>query len=384
MKKILVVLLAILVTGGLFAQITFTGSLSTGLEIKQTDEDPDDKDPKVRLYNNDDGISSRFYLTGAVEYDQNFGVSFGFYGKPDSDVSVAYDYARLYGEFLDDMLKITAGATTGTAWGTEGRLDAGFDSLKGVKLEVKPITGLNFGFQLRAEPEGDMTAEQWIKETVIGAKYDTDLFRVVVALGLDSDYQGAGDYDTKVVTAEEVAEDPELEVVESDEGKKMRALFGVQIKAVPNLTANLHGTFLGLGDLDQYGVATIAQNAGYKVTPALEVGAGFTEKLNLRGDDYKNPDASTFRFEAEPYVTYKLSDLITLNLSVPFATGWNGDAVAAADVSYDLGVKPKATFAVNDHASINTFYKLGLKQLDVEGSDAVTTHTVQVNFSWSF
>jgi hypothetical protein len=186
MKKILVVLLAILVTGGLFAQITFTGDVKSGLTITQTDADPDDKDPKVKLYHDDSG--QRFYINGAVDFNDDFGIAFGFYGKPDSDVSVAYDYASLYGEFLNDMLKLTAGATTGTVWGTEGRLDAGFDSLKGVKLEVKPIEGLDIGFQLRAEPEGDMTAEQWLKETVIGAKYEmAGLFRAVVALGLDSD-----------------------------------------------------------------------------------------------------------------------------------------------------------------------------------------------------
>jgi hypothetical protein len=48
MKKILVVLLAILVTGGLFAQITFTGDVKSGLNITQSsDEYNADNDPKV-------------------------------------------------------------------------------------------------------------------------------------------------------------------------------------------------------------------------------------------------------------------------------------------------------------------------------------------------
>jgi hypothetical protein len=367
MKKILVVLLAILVTGGLFAQITFTGDVKSGLRITQTDKDPDDKDAKVRLWHDDSG--QRFYLEGKVTFDDNFGVAFGFIGKPDSATSVTYDYARLYGEFLDDMVKITAGSSTGTVWGTEGRLDTGFDSLKGVKLELKPVAGLDIGFQLRAEPNepSTMTVKQFFQETVFGAKYDSDLFRAVVALGLDSDYSGGNDYDAA-----------------DDEGKQTRALFGLQIKAVPNLSTNLHGTFLGLGDLDKYGVATIAQNIGYKVTPEFEVGSGFTEKLNLRSDENKNPDASTFRLEAEPYVTYKVSDLVTLSLNVPFAMGWDGVAKSEADVSYDFGVKPKAAFAVHDHASIAAYYKLGQTKLDKEGSDAVTTHTIQVNFEWTF
>jgi hypothetical protein len=209
-----------------------------------------------------------------------------------------YDYARLYGEFLNDMLKLTVGATTGGVWGSGGKADKGFDDIRGINVEVKPIERLDVGFQLRTEPDGNMPAEQWLKETVIGAKYEmAGLFSAVGALSLGSDYKGPKSWDP----SDNDKGDPD--------GKQMRALFGVNVKAVPNLEAILDGYVLGLGDLTKYGVAAIGQRVGYQITPELKVTLDVLEKLNLRGDDYKNKDLSTFRLEAEPKVNYKLSDL---------------------------------------------------------------------------
>jgi hypothetical protein len=357
MRKILVVLLAILVAGGLFAQVTFTGDVKSGLNITQSDENPDDKDPKVKLWNDDAG--QRFYINGAVDFDDDFGLAFGFYGKPDSAVSVAYDYARLYGEFLNDMLKLTFGTGTGGVWGTGGKVDTTFDDTNGIKLEIKPITGLDVGFQLRTELAGDQTVEQWLKETIFGAKYDVDLFKVVAAFRLDSDYDGTTDKDDIAVLV----------------------AFDLKDNLVPGLTVSVQGAILGLGDLESYGFARIGQNVGYQVTPALKVSLGVKETLNLRKTDN---DLSTFRIDVEPAVSFKLSDLIALALNVTFATGGSGEDFAGPDVVYDVGVKPAATFTLNDHASIYTYYKLGLFKADVDGIDAITKHTIQVNFGWSF
>jgi hypothetical protein len=404
MKKILVVLLAILVTGGLFAQVTFSGDVKSGLQITQSDKDKDDKDAKVKLFHDDAG--HRFALNGKVDFDDDFGIDFGFYAK--SGLDAAFDHAKLWGEFLNDQLKLTIGTGTGTAWGTGGKLDKGFDDLKGFKFEVKPaaVSGLDVGFQLRTELDGaaPMTAEQWLKETVIGAKYDVDLFSVSVAFALDSDYAGGNDFDIgKVKAAAAVPPDPtstnwekyigKPAVAESkgDEGKQMRALLGVDIKAVPNLEAKVQAYILGLGDLEVYGVAAIGQNIGYQITPELKVAVGIAERFDLR----KYPsgyDGKTLKLEVEPSVSYKLSDLITLNLNIPFATGWNaGDNEInkkmgdwKGDIAYDVGVKPKATFTLNDHASIETWYNLGLSKADADGAEAVTAHTVQVNFGWTF
>jgi hypothetical protein len=403
MKKILVVLLAILVTGGLFAQITFTGDVKSGLNITQSsDKYNADNDPKVKLWNDDAG--QRFYLTGKLDFDDDYGFEFGLKGAhSDKDTKIAeYDYARLYGEFLNDMLKLTVGSGTGAAWNAGGRLDPNFDDSKGIKLEVKPIEGLNVGFQLRTELEGDMTVEQWFKETAIGAKYEMpNLFKAVVAFKLDSDYDGdTSPYNT------------DADII-NDGGNQMKALLGVNVTAVPNLEAIVDGYIYGLGDLEKYGVAAIGEKLGYQITPALKAGAGFTEKLDLKKRD-DNDDRSTFRFEAEPYVNYKLSDLITLDLNIPFAMGWTdpsakdvADAAAkiyanpptatdkdyqtvrnALDLSYQIGVKPAVTFTLSDHASINTYYKLQMTQYkDVPAGmedAAIIDHTVQVSFNWSF
>jgi hypothetical protein len=402
MKKILLVLLTILVAGGLFAQVTFSGNVKSGLNIVQTDDkaDANDNKPVVKLWNDDAG--HRFYIEGKLDFADNYGLSFGFNTKAGLDTT--YDYARFYGEFLDDMLKLTVGSGTGTAWGTGGKLDKGFDDLKGLKLEIKPTPELDVGFQLRTELDGAaaMTVEQWFKETVIGAKYESDLFRVVAALALDSDYVGGNDYDGK---STRVVDTPESWTVAgttvthtaatyktqitNDDGKQTRALFAVDIKAVPNLEAKLQAFVLGLGDLDTYGVAAIGQNLGYQVTPELKAGSSFAERLNLRKEEIRGKDAKTLKIEAEPYVNYKLSSLITLDFNVPFSMGWNEDATPTKDIEYKVGVRPKVTFNLNDNANISAWYRLDLTKEKYVASgaadiDAVTKNTVQVNFEWKF
>jgi hypothetical protein len=383
MKKVLVVLLAILVTGGLFAQITFTGDVKTGLRITQSDEDPDDKDPKVKLFHDGDG--HRFSVSGAFDFNDDFGLSFGFIGKPsdDSDPQVAFDSAKLWGGFLDNKLKLTVATGTGAAWASGGKADKNFDDTSGIKLEVIPITGLDVGLQFRTVLPGAeyaMTAEQWLKEIRFGAKYEmADLFSAVVAFKLDSDY--AGDVEWVYNDPDLTDDDPGDLVTKGDEGKQMGALLGFSLKLVPNLTAILDGYVEGLGDLELYGKAGIGQKVGYQITPELYAGVGVAEILDLT----KHPDGyegKTLRLVAEPEVTYKLSDLISLALNIPFAMGWSGGT--EPDVAYDVGVTPKATFTLNDHASIETFYTLSLFKEDTDGVDAITKNKVQVNFSWSF
>jgi hypothetical protein len=53
-------------------------------------------------------------------------------------------------------------------------------------------------------------------------------------------------------------------------------------------------------------------------------------------------------------------------------------------VSYDIGVQPKVTFTLNDHASIITYYKLSQSKVDFEGAKTITANKVQVNFEWTF
>jgi uncharacterized protein YxeA len=382
MKKILVVLLALTIIGGVFAEskATFTGDVKTGLRITQSGE----ADPSVDLYHDDSG--ERFYLEGNLTIDENYGLSFGLLSKPDA---VTFNHARLYGEFLDDKLKITGGKSTGAVWNTGGQLDASFDDTDGFKIEVKPITGLDFGLQLRTViGTGLMSLEQWGQEIRFGVTYTAaNLFRAAAAFKLDSDFD-----DVPAVPAN--PNDPNSVAVafSGDEGKDYRAAIGVSILAVPNLTAALDGYIWGLGDLDLYGKAGIGQKVAYALTP-LTVGLGVYEILDLRdvGEQPEGTD-STLKLYAEPYVSYKLNDPVTLALNLPFWMGWN-DSFAAADAFvgdtiFDIGVKPAITYTFNSTASIYAYYKLGVNQKKgVGGADdpkLVTTHTVQVNFAWSF
>jgi hypothetical protein len=389
MKKILVVLLALTIIGGVFAEskATFTGDVKTGLRIKQSSEVEGKEDPMVDLFHDDAG--ERFYVGGALTIDDNYGLSFGLVSKP---TGVTFDYARLYGEFLDDKLKVIGGKGTGGTWGSGGKADAGFDDTPGFKVEIRPITGLNFGFQLRTEFENPMTLEQWAKEIRFGVKYEAaNLFRAIAAFKLDSDF---GDTPAKPADPGDPSQfiPPSPAVPASvDEGKDLRALLGLHLLAVPNLTAIIDGYVYGLGDLDLYGKAGIGEKVEYALTP-LTFGLTVGEYLDLRdlGEQPEGTD-STFRLEAEPYVSYKLNDPVTLKLNVPFSMGWNGDlaANAAADTVFKVGVKPGIAYKFNDTASIDAYYRLEAVQNKGIGPGAddpklFTIHTVQVSFAWTF
>jgi hypothetical protein len=400
MKKILVVLLAILVAGGLFAQISFTGDVKTGLRLSQTGDPAstigDEK--LIELWHDD--AAQRFYLEGKLTVADNYGLSFGLVGKPAPD-AVAFDYARLYGEFLNDVLRVTVGKGTGGAWGTGGKLDTTFDDTSGLKLEIMPVAGLDVGAQFRTElgtkvsASPLMTLDQWSNEITFGVKYEAaGLFKVVTALKLDSDY---GDVEGSpavegVYTKDKFVAPVAAVAPSGDEGKDVRALFAVEFSGIKNLSLKAQARIFGLGDLDTLGTAGFGQNLEYTLN-ALTLGVSAGEYLDIREHETAQDEGtdSTLRLEVEPYVSFKISDPLTASLNIPFSTGWNNDITAdgAADTLYKVGVKPKVAYAFNSNVGIETYYLIEVVQNKGIGAgepnpDSYLTHAVQVNFNWSF
>ncbi|GHU05506.1 hypothetical protein FACS1894147_11740 [Spirochaetia bacterium] len=150
MKKILTVLLILAVSAGaLFAQdaeapaLKFSGEVDTGMVFGQKGAG----DPALGFWHDDAG-PVRFVLKGTYTAE-NHGLEFGVAVKPpfnNSGSAVGLDAAKLWGEFLDDKVLFTLGLTGGD-WGTGGRVDAGSGDAN-LMVNIKPITGLSFGFTL--------------------------------------------------------------------------------------------------------------------------------------------------------------------------------------------------------------------------------------------
>jgi hypothetical protein len=361
MKKFLVVLMILAVAMGAFAQeIAFSGQVETGVKITQTSGDGvANEDWNVLPYNDDSGIPGRADLNVEGTLN-NYGAKFKLRADWDGGAAGYFSapYAFAYGNFLGEKFKVSAGLLDDSAWATGGDFDGYIDSgIWGVRFEIKPIAGLNVGFVLNNTGLAGNEIGDFFQETIIGAKYDIEnLFSIVAAIKLDSD----GD-EVKVGDPADTADDVELQ-------------FGIDIKAVENLTAIIDGAVTGLGDFSNSGLINAHEKFGYQITDAIDAGILLTERI------WGNSD-NDFYLDIKPSFGYKINDLISIGLSGLYGFGNDGDD----NYNSLIKVTPSCTFNVGPTATINGYYQLVLANKDVGGtSAATTTNNIVVDFRYSF
>jgi hypothetical protein len=361
MKKALVALLILAVAGGVFAQdLTLSGEIDTGITIGIPSADG--ADPFVYLYNDDAG-PARFRLNGDFSLE-NYGLKFRIATEDDFKNGVGNAvsaYACVYANFLNDILTLSAGRIDGSAWATMGDYDTGIDGVTGVRFEVKPITGLNFGFALKVVPiDVGYTISQFFQETVIGAKYTSDLFEANVAFELDSD-------------ADAVNSDGDVDFFGGDANSdELKVIFGVSVKAVPKLTAIIDGGVTNLGDFSNAGVFEVHEKFAYAITDPLEAGIVLVEKI------YGKSDTDPY-LKINPWVSYKLIDPLTARLDVVVETDDRGTYEIFDPIK--LTIKPKLTYAVGEKAEIAGWWSSSFTTSD---TDLDIPHKLQINFGWKF
>jgi hypothetical protein len=341
MKKGLVVLLILAMTGAAFAQeVKISGEVQTGLLFEQQG----DSDLTVRPYNTDAEKTLRADLTVKVTND-NYGSQFRI---RNDDGAFALHHAFVWGEFLNDIIKVSAGKIrTGNPWGTDG--DEGFTlEVDGVRFELKPIEGLNIGFGLDAAAYGALaagggvlTAEDFFKETLLGVKYTSDLFNAGLAYKLDSEADGTSDEEAEFI-------------------------FGLNIKAVSGLTAILEGKLSALGS-DAI-VYNIHEDFGYQLSDPLEAHLKLKETGNF--DDEKAGE-----IWIEPGLSYGIN-AVTLKADLGFGI------FAADDSAIEIDIKPGIAYAFSDTANINGWYKAAINPGGVKDSDL--KNEIQIDFIWAF
>jgi len=226
-KRITALAFAVLLTAGLvFAQeepseqsgpqLEISGEMKTGVYWEQVFVDGKEFSEDARMRNNDDAGPSegRFRLNLHLHKDNDMGMMVRFqqdkWAGTDANV---WDYAMVYGNFINDQLKVTAGRLGLSPWGADSTdlLKDELDHQLGIRTEVMPgiLPGLNIGFVLNSYNNGDFKLEEYdlvtgeqvslisenrlvdmLMETVFGIAYTNDYFHGSVAFRLDGEEDG--------------------------------------------------------------------------------------------------------------------------------------------------------------------------------------------------
>jgi hypothetical protein len=192
-----------------FAQeFEFSGEVKTGVYWESVQKGDSDAEVKAWMHNNDDAggdlSQGRLRLNFHYSYN-NIGMKIRFQktswdnNDATSVVWGSFPYAFIYGKFLKDQIKVSAGRLSDSPWGMGGpeRWDTLDDELPkniAIRTEIMPafVPGLNVGFVLNGLNNGlpigevEENIKSLLQESVLGAAYNHDYFGVRLAYRLDS------------------------------------------------------------------------------------------------------------------------------------------------------------------------------------------------------
>ncbi|MDR2069991.1 MAG: hypothetical protein LBP81_01035 [Treponema sp.] len=203
MKKFFAVLAAAALAAlpGFTDEFNLSGEVKTGLYWEKVqDGDGEVSSNNAKLHNTDDAGNNegRLRLNFHYRHDtigMKLRIQESDWGSQTLKWGETFPYAFIYGNFLDDRIKLSAGGLGDSPWGIGGpeewdELDTG---VIGIRTEIKSafIPGLNIGFVLNdwnaIEPEGEeRTLGDLLQESVLGASYDHEYFGLRFACRLDS------------------------------------------------------------------------------------------------------------------------------------------------------------------------------------------------------
>lgn len=345
MKKALVALLALAVTGALIAQdapsLKFSGYLNSGLEYDQLGS----ATGLLKSYAQDAGVAGyRMNLDGAYT-NGAVGANFRLRSTGDSATVAPYyfmNFGYVWANLASNMVKVKAGLVDDGSWNTAGDIGGDSGEGTGVLVLVMPMDGLNFGAGMYA-----------------------------------LDYKGtAGDATYTAGFAYTMASTFGLEAsMKIQNSKAQSAIGGFQVLAVPQLSAAFEYQVTGLADFSNTGLNTITETLSYDLSP-IKVGVTAYEWLSqVSGND--------LGFKVNPWVSYT-SGAFTPKLGVTYDS--NDSAAGKADKNYTLTVKPQVTFAAGANASIVAAYAFTSYGDNTANGIAgnKSGNTVYVDFVWSF
>ena len=300
-----------------------SGTFNTGILVTI----PEEGETNVRL-ENDDGYgpaSARLRLYGTVEKSY-----WGFKFRLTTDMNTDYQYVFLendqfayaWAAFFQDRMRIYAGKLAWGLWCTPFEKAWSLDALTGIRFEIKPVEGLNFGATFKVPPAdmpdlGKYTLERMLNETVVGARWNARFFSLTGAFAFDG-----------------------WDNFRNDE---QAAIFGFEFRGIPNLWTGIESRFqyIGSGEMEY----NLVERFGYPINVLTY------SMLRLYQDGKIGTEGIDFRInpEANMHITGRL--LVSLEAELAANTANFAD-------SYWIGIKPKALLKLRGGSNL-TFYYYG-------------------------
>jgi hypothetical protein len=425
MKKALVILLILAVAGGLFAQdVKVGGQIKTGILF---DAPNGTKGQEVGLHNDgDDEYVTRIDLNFSLT-KEDYGVVVGLRndwltgpsgmiavepvsGTEVSGYSSSFSLYNAYAwaDFARDLVNVKIGIIDDGVWKTEGDEGFGVATGNGLRVEVKPVPGLNAGVFLTVPDAGDGYYTQsgdgggnvvsgypyvhsfkyFLPETAIGASYEADLFNAAFGVKFDSNADGFA-YDNPVdgtgPTSKLNLEGNTITGVNPINREKsatggQRAYIGFSVKAIENLKIVFEGQFYNLGAFNSVGYAwfdEIIEYSAGKITGGLVATQFAYSKPIATAVGLGGETAGAVYLKFKPYGEFAVNDAVAVGVGIPVAFWKNV-------IKYDISVEPYVTYKLADTASIGVTYKFNVAEADKDNANADFNQKVQVNFNYSW
>jgi hypothetical protein len=325
MKKALIVLLILAVAGGLFADPTFSGHVRTGVKITFDD------DPSAAA-NDGDGDHPVYGELGFTNGGDDWGVKIGANANVGADgAGNGLGLGDLNGWVkFADIFKLTAGKGVGGAWGTGGNTDTNVSSSNaGVRLEITPIDGLNFGFRFGfASDNGKVGPDKianFLQETGIGVKYDAGIWNVATGLDLDSEESNSKGLDGLWYFGFNFSG---ISLVNIHVGGKVDNLFGQAGDMTVKLYEKLSGSIAGI----DWELAFNESVVPSPITAGLDAGLSYGIPINEKASAEIGADASLTILEKFSFDSWDIYAKLSYN--------FNGNVSTSAKFEVDGTVEP--------------------------------------------
>jgi hypothetical protein len=401
MKKMLVVLLILLVTGGMFAAdlgdgFTVTGEVKSGFGIFSQDNPADGDDTYLKGWNDDAGNAFRFRLNLGWAGDIG-GTKFRLQARDDNEGQyVTMPKAFGWVNLLGSKIVIWGGHGVDNIYGTAGIVDDNVDGEADmVRLEVRPITGLSLAFGIPVPILGGSTSQtigtttytvkynnalslaNTFGASMFGAKYSNDAFTAIVSARLNPGVKGT----YYGVDAGTLGTFDQYEIPDNfEEDGFVELLYAIQVPTILPIGIDITGAFQS-GEAGYFRIAPKVTYATGKLDAHVQadINMDISDDGVPVGDGYSNFNAVEEEGDASVKlqlgVGYQITDLIGLYLNL------GSDNIGYFDGN-GLFAKPGATFAFGPNTSIEVFDKINYIGAD---SDVVKfKNQFQVEFVWSF
>jgi hypothetical protein len=277
-KAIIAFLLASVLAGGAFGQITFSGSAYAGIRLEM----PQSGDETLTTTHREEG-APKFNLTATVtreNYGARVDTTFQMLDDPARDFTLNGIYGWV--DFLNNSLRLTMGQISSAAWVLNrwhlSHAEVYFDKIRGFRLTYDtPIDGLSVGTAVKAEGNDLQVSGE---RMIFGATFVHPMFSTVFAYDL---------------------------------GANGRALFGFNFIGIPDLTAGfqLYGFHLASwNDLPRpTGVLQMRQIVGYRVARPLSF-------YLISSQTIHGAEGSDVGLEFIPVIEYRFMPNLTGSFSV--------------------------------------------------------------------